>query len=355
MVADPCGSTLVPGVYGTSEGLLSRSKTTYRPSAAAGNTCGYVLWCPDYANSGTLGTIPDEDPGTATFGNLFLWTSNDPATAPTNVFGLNVLGLQEGSYLPDPAYSFLNSDIVEDGRVLSACLQLTYFGKMLDSSGEIGFISNLPADTLTKGGSDNSPSVDELMQYVNHKQRFGTDTYENVYRPNELSSNHFRSTEEAMWQSRKSTDITGNFFPTTVTRQAEALSPRVFGFVWRGIQADAPIVLDFTKSYEWRARPGSGLVQTPMLTEGPSLIPHINRVIDRHEQRTGNLIWNRVKSTVESIGSKISQIALSGVSGGALGFGKKLLMNHARGMFGGLLGGEFLPALEAVAAPLMIL
>jgi hypothetical protein len=316
MVLNPCESSLVPGLYGTSEGLLARLKSTYHIPAMAGHpagasTCGYVLWCPDYFNKDTASS----QAGFSEQGNLFAWQNDDSTVAPSNSGGFpygsnrnpTIDGTLTTRTLDDPAANLLRSDIVADARVIGACMQMTYYGKMLDSAGEVGFISNLPVEELILGGSGAVPiSVDDLLVFCNNKSRMGVDTLENVYRPNELSSNHFRTNSVSMLTMNPPSDA-------IVSTEAQTLSPRCFGFVWRNVEPDAGLVFDFTKSIEWRAETSSGLTQTPIHTTSSSLVPMINASIDAHERRTGVHIWERLKSSTASLRGEISKIAFTGM------------------------------------------
>jgi hypothetical protein len=204
---------------------------------------------------------------------------------------------------------------------------MTYFGKMQDASGEVGYISNLPVNELLNGGAQSGPvSVNDLMAYANVKHRLGTDTLEAVYRLNELSSNHFRTEGEYLIAVGRN-----GASASKVPNATSTLSPRVFGFVWRNTQPDAGLVFDITKSIEWRAETSSGLTQTPVQTGGPSLVPYINRSVDEHKARTGVSIWERVRSFGQSMESKLSQIAFTGVGQKVLQQGERFLLRQGAG------------------------
>lgn len=356
MVADPCNATLVPGLYGASEGLLARLKnTTQVPAGSRPQTCGYVLWCPDYHNKNN-GIVdqpyaPNSGPDQ---GNMFMFISDDPTLSPPNTaanpYGafspLSVGQVDVGHVLDDPAANLLRSDIVADARVISACMQMTYYGKLQDSAGEVGFISNLPVSEIMEGGTGGIPaSVNNLMAYCANKHRLGIDTLENVYRPNELSSNHFRTNVDTLLDVA---DQTAG--PSVVSQSATTLSPRVFGFVWRNVEPSAGLTFDFVKSIEWRAVASSGLTQTPIQTTGASLVPHVNAAIDRHTKRDGHSLWERIKGGMSTATSEISKIAFSGSSNGLMA--KALEWLGKEGMRIGL---QSLPSIAMDSAPLLLL
>lgn len=329
MVADPCNSTLVPGLYGSSEGLLARLKASVQAPVNNFPTCGYLLWCPDYSD---VGYNPNQTFSSG--GNIFMWSSDSSTHQPWNTDTVPY-GTDDGQQLgvtaqtiPDPAANLLKSDIVSDARVLSACLQMTYFGKMQDSSGEVGFVSNLPVQELLYGGKTNPAtgnvpqpfSVDDLLRYVNVKQRLGVDTLENVYRLNELSSEHFRSEHQPL------VDVgTIGVISSRVNVTAQTLTPRVFGFVWRNVQPGAGLTFDLTKSIEWRAEASSGIAQVPIRSSGPSMVPHINQAIDRHASLGGGSLWHRVASAGRTVASQISKIAFTGVGQRIMNAGQNYL------------------------------
>jgi len=315
MVADPCGSTLVPGMYGSSEGLLARLKSSVHTNSGGATpntaTCGYLLWCPDYHN-----TFNDNFPDQPSGGNCFMFLNEDSTVHPTNSPGIGGTGGPFGSRnrafdgystaatIDDPAGPLVSSDVVSDARPLSACMAMTYYGRMDESAGEVGFISNLPIEELLDGGRGGDPlSVDELMNYTNKKMRLGVDTIESVYRLNDGSSEHFRAYEDSMYSIQPGA--------TTVVSNAKVLSPRVFGIVWRRTQPGAGLTFDLTKSIEWRAEASSGITQTPIHTYSRSKVPQVNAKLDTIERR-GHPIWDRVVTTGKSLVSQISQMALSG-------------------------------------------
>ena len=292
MVADPCGAELVPGIYGSTQGMLGRFKTSIHPGTPAAGlpqTCGFILWCPDFHLDGS------SSPG----GNLFIWRSSGSDLRPLNdaVFPFGSDGpdtVKTTQTLKDPAAAFLATDTVADARVVSACAQLTYTGAMVNSAGEIGYLQNFPAQQLLAGGGGSQVmSVDELFVYANVKKRIGVDTHELIYRLNDGSSDHFRSEDDLL------VEVPGGT-PSTISDSAAALSPYCFGFVWRGSLTQFDATFDFVKAIEWRAEASSGLTQTPVRTHGPSQVGTVNRILDDHHAKHGNL-WERTMSSAQNL------------------------------------------------------
>jgi hypothetical protein len=358
MVADPCHSTLFPGIYGSSEGMSARSKSSFTipsaPTAQPGAdvyTAGYCLWAPDYS-SGVAEDVQSDPVARRITSNCYFWSTDDPSKAPTNnnnyPFGYGLSGTTANTIV-DPAANLVTSNLVADARVTGACMQMTYFGKMLEAAGEIGYISNLPIEDLIAGGDTGGVpgpvTVDELFQYTTQKQRLGTDTLETVYQLNPSTSHLFRNQTDSVLQTTSATDAT-SIESSTVS----ATPPRLFGFVWRHTQPGAGITVDLTKSIEWRPEVSSGLPQVPLETYGPSMVPTVNRVIDTAEKQTGRQIWQRKMSTDGAHGGLAKQ-ALKFFSDG--GYGSKLV-NAAISFGGQKLMGAAMKDLPRIAGPQML-
>lgn len=306
MQIDPCNATNVPGLYGSSEGLLGRFKNNHQLFSEPN---GFFLWAPDFHNQGLSEVGPPYPRGTNVWSYQTANTGSIPTNTPTLPYGYGDLAasldVTTTSYA-DPAYSLVNSDLIQDARIVSACMQMTYYGSMKNSAGEVAFISNLPLDALLSGGPGDTPlTVDWLMNYATHKQRLGIDTLENVYRLNEQSSDKFKDTGDFA----VSTPDGGS---SEVDQVSSTLAPRVFGFVWRSVQVGEGISFDLTKSIEWRAKPASGLTQSHIHRTGPSQVPRINAMIDRLEA-AGHKVWERTKATAASLGSTLAMNAYTGI------------------------------------------
>jgi hypothetical protein len=267
-------------------------------------------------------------------GNLFIWQSNDPSKFPGNSGG-NPFGggfkLGTADVIDDPAANLLRSDLVADARTVGACIRMRYFGSMMESAGEIGFVSNLPvSDCLTGGVGSNAFSVDELMNYCGNTRRFGTDTYENIYRLNEDSSSKFRGPDIKLLDVP---GVTTGEVPTVVDESAKTLGPRFFGFVWRNTKADAGLTINFTKSVEWRAEAGSGLTQVPIHSYGRSKVPTVNHVLQK-VHTTKSPIWEKTKSDATGAASRVAQAAFTGVTNAVTSKGISFLENAAMDILG---------------------
>jgi len=246
------------------------------------DTSGYVLWCPDYANIGG---------GLDTDANLFMWKSDASSTQPNNdvvdCYGRNTaanftdaaaLPLNTGCSTADPAEPLLSEDLVQDARTLSACMTVTYTGKMLDASGQYCTLTNIPLSSVLTGGAANGPlSVDDCFRYTNRTGRFGSEPVEVLSRPTG-ESHHFRDEDDGLIRVG-----TFNVVASETTPIAEAQQPTFIGFAWRGLDSQAanPLVFDFIKNIEWRAAPISGLTHQPSrVVHTLPLVPEILQKLD---------------------------------------------------------------------------
>lgn len=270
MIADPCNSTLLPGIYGDQEGLLARVKGTLTNPGEITQNCGYILWCPDYHSKPT--PIGDWGEGPTSFtgdGNLFVWTSDDTAQNPTNSYAfpygaenLPWTGTADSAgVFPDPASDLLQSDLVQDARTIGSCIRMTYTGAMFQSAGQYAFLEALPLSSVLSGGFGGAPpSVDDMFRLSTKSCRFGTDTIEIIGRPDDLSTTFRDTTSTPIHIGQQ-----GQTEESKTTPLGEAQQPQFFGFAWRGLTTDAtsPIVFDLIKSLEWRPAPVSGLTHAP--------------------------------------------------------------------------------------------
>jgi hypothetical protein len=304
MIANPCDSVLTPGIYGSSEGLLARLKKTVFNST--NNTAGYILWAPEYH---CAFSDQDEKPGDATpynCGNLFLWASDSADQQPFNDKEDNLGEMAYGSqqsqtFVPatakssaftadDPARSFLDSDLVQDARTISACIRMKYTGQMYHASGEIAFIEDLPIQSLLYGadGSE-AASVNQLFQQANHTARLGAHNAEIVARPDEHADTFRddRATPIDVAISDREAGLPSQRSQSSVSQDGKIRSPSVFGFAWRGIDLGTAnsvnLAFDLVKNIEWRPEPVSGLTHaTPVQLSPIPLTQSAVAYLDEH-------------------------------------------------------------------------
>lgn len=315
---DPCGATLVPGTYDTSAGNLVRNKSEFEvPAVSQGThggppTCGYCIWFPDFSNVAFDSLAPPSDG--LIRGNLFFFSSPDPSEVPVNI-GVNKYGSGDpgtARQLNDPSANFVYSTSVSTARPIAACMEMLYSGTVLDSAGEVAYLENISVAELLGHGDPGSaaftPSVNAIMAMSVDKRRLGTEALENVARLNQHSSSIFRPFSDS---------ATSTVFGDAATISSETVSstatdPRGFGFVWRHALPAAGITFTFTKCIEWKPDASSGFSRVPIKSNGRSILPTINAVIDKFETSSGKSIWHRVKGTAMNLG----RMALKHFAGG---------------------------------------
>jgi hypothetical protein len=270
----------------------------YSVNGFAGATAGYIVWCPDYTNyQSNLGA------------NTFWYGTTDSSIAPVNTTVDPYGTLGSAMAIGDPAYNFLASDLVSDCRPVGACMTMQFIGTLRDSSGEVAFIHNLPTQDLLTGGAGGTPlTVDDIFAYTTEKQRLGLEKLENVFKPTDENSVHFRDEDDKLY------DVAPGVV-TTVSANSENFSSTLIGFAWRGAQPEAPLTFDFIKNVEWRAETSAGLGQNPNTTTGPSVLPVVRRTIEKtHRQpwlRTvGQTLLGEAKSAITQAGSGLLQFVM---------------------------------------------
>jgi hypothetical protein len=330
-------------LYGTSEGFLARLKTSTNNDSVG--TAGYMLWSPRYHNTGEF-----VDPAETTqFYNVFIHSTNNSSQSPTNVPNtsagaiktwVDALGNNAVGAIADPAANLIGADnaVVLDARTLSACLRMTYTGRMDTAAGEVAFIENIPVSSII-GDTDQkeSPvSVDELFVLSSSTQRLGVDTLEIVHRSHEVEAATFMDSKDgALWN----TSFTGGLpqSPTTVSSNAVITAPHVFGFAWRNlanVAAAANLTFGLTKNVEWRPAPASGFTAvTPHTINVTNQLAIVHAQLDR-----SNPNWTkRILDSAGSLAGKVVRMAATGVGTFARREGANFAKRLASGVVSGLL------------------
>jgi hypothetical protein len=278
-------------------------------------TSGYLLWSPDYNSDPFNGGAP------AGPANVFFYSTNASFSPPSNTgtfpFGSDttpVGGVMNTSKaLDDPAALLLATDLVQDARCISACMNMVYTGKMMDSSGQVAFIEDLPLSALLEldpfvSVPKSETSVDALFNWTTRTTRLGTDKVEVKFRPDATSA-RFRSSEA----SPIIVDTPGTT-GSVVAVPAQTLQPTFFGIAWRGLDTSTSPKFSFelTKCLEWRASPISGLTHAPpkAINAGPVVQPAI-QFLDR---KFGQGWSSGIKESVMSNVGRIAQTAFTGAS-----------------------------------------
>jgi len=302
IIADPCSAPLAHGLYGDEQGYLTRLESTHTVASSGTSTCGYLLWFPNYT-----GTTAGGNPA-----NMFTWQSADPGILPSNTiaqpFGSQVSASDvTAAAVRDPASVFLNGDFADSARLLSACVKMSYTGKLMDTQGQIIPVSGLTLDQLFTSGENSCIDVNSIFLLSKDPGRLGVDTAEVVYNPVDPGMERFRSPEDAavtLGVPGVSTSIHGT--------DAENFQPTCVGFAWRGIQANSvnQLIFQITKNIEWKAARNSGMPnKSRTIGNGVSKVGAAVAALDRASPNW----WNRATKTVKSAISQISSAAFTGV------------------------------------------
>lgn len=357
LIADPCGATLVPGLFGATEGMIARLKSVL---SCDFGTCGYVLWCPRYHNAGWQ--VIDQHPPPFTAGhkfraNLFGWAIDNPDARPVQGGGVwqgfgignnftDGLNYQVSTSFPDPAWKLISDEnaIVLDARTLSACIRMAYFGAMFSSAGQVGFIQDIPLSVVMGNGDGDleskepCASVNDLFKLATRTQRLGTDTLEVVMR---------HSPGSELFQSSEDPAITTNVEarhpdPQYLSDGLHGSQPRlgdnadnfaatVFGFVWKNVTAPAALSFELVKNVEWRPSLDSGFQAVkPESVRATSYVQEAQSYLDKAVPD-----WRAHTADVaNSAASALSKMAFTGVAGmaaAALGRANRGRLGFAHG------------------------
>jgi len=252
--------------------MLAKTKRTIFNGGDTSDTCGYILWCPDFTNQPTVLGSGLAMTGTA---NVFTWSSASPSLKPRNniarPYGSQLLAFDnQGEPSPtahtgtDPAAALLESQLVQDVRTLSSCIELTYTGSIVNSSGELAFLESIPLDAILDGGTETAPTlngtmnVNDLFNYATTYQRLGVDTVRTLSIPTPSSSKFRTEDEHAIFVEEGKVS-----YASTI---AKAQQPTFYGLAWRGVDvttSPAPMSISLLKNIEWRPKPVSGLSHAP--------------------------------------------------------------------------------------------
>nr|ASM94018.1 putative capsid [Barns Ness breadcrumb sponge tombus-like virus 3] len=262
-VADPCHGPVTPGIYGSVEGLSARTKSNLTSvGEETTDTCGICIWVPSFHNDGLGGF------------NLMHMVLPSPSTQLVNSLssplGVGSFESASGASIEDPSAGFVKAGICADARTLSACMRLTYTGKVTESAGQIAWIDNYNINDLLT----NLPSVNDFFNRATKTERLGLDTYEVLFRPDEATgTDRFRTSGPALATWQQNPDYSDACFDagvptgsgtarkTAASATVSTLAPKVIGFAWRGAQPGFVdhLVLEFVKTIEWRPEITAGL------------------------------------------------------------------------------------------------
>jgi hypothetical protein len=295
MLADPCNATLVPGLHSSDEGILARLKTIINVSS--GNENGYLMWCPAYCGSRASDKI-----------QFVVFTNSASNVGPLNTVaepafnGSNYSDTQGASDTVG-AETFVQSATVSDFRLVSSCINLKYTGAMSASKGVIGYLENVPADTVLVGNAGNPATIDQIFNLTSHTARLGVNDHEIKYRPNATISGTFKSDRDSVY-----TKGVNGVSQTAFTSESLRFSPTFYGFAWKGV-ISSDMLFDVYQNIEWRPEAASGYVATvPKQLNAPGYLDMVKKYLD--DNYPG---WTTKAMNGAAYGAgRLASIALSG-------------------------------------------
>lgn len=302
MIADPCTGPLVQPQYGASDGGYLAKFSHYESlNITTGSTAGYCIWFPDYEGrfAGTDGTSN---------GSLFMFAGNGGTSAPVNTTaaplgtGLTADAIN-GTFISDPARSFVNSDTVQDSRTAAACMKFLYTGRNDALAGRIGYLDAVPREALLTGSAGGTPpSVDDMFRYSNTSMRTPLDTVEQKFRPGE-GSDVYRTAER--WEDHCLNQGTVGSGVTTVGTGTPSGVTTGIGFVWDGVYDGSSITFDLLKAIEWRPELSSGLVSVKQTVapQGGNLVSKSLAYLDGKHPGWERKAFSAAKSLMGTVAS----------------------------------------------------
>lgn len=250
MIADPCHAELMPGLYGSSEGILSR----YKSNVVIGdpNVYGYIIWAPSYVGS-------NFEVGRSM--NCIAFSSDNIGDKPLNTGG-SPLGSSttiSGVALTVGASHFILDGSAQDFRTVSACIRMLYTGNTSDCKGRVAMLDNIPASMVLDG----LPSVTDLFTLAPESHRTSLEMSEVSFRP---------SRESAKFKDKRSHLFLAAAGVTTISDATETDQPSLVGIVWSGIPSNQ-FSFDLIQNIEWRPKANLGYVEPPVkqITSAPVL------------------------------------------------------------------------------------
>lgn len=306
MLVNPCASTLTPGFYGTSEGIMSRFKGNHSFSGGSSSTSGFMLWIADASGVSSVSETSGVRSGSIVGYRSSSYTNRPDNDTAAAAFNAPATTISAGGYsINDPAQAILSlGGVARDARTVSACMRFGYQGTLLENSGMVAYIDNLPVSSII---SDDGTilTTSELFQLSSKVERIGTDVHEVKWRPGP-SSDRFRGyMEPATSRDTTSNDAilaighdetspgAGDGQPSFVRDPQSGV--KVFGFAWRGLTpntSSTSVHFDFIKNVEWRPEQGSGLPNvTPVAMHAVAPVHRAEFELDRR-----NPLWSTTPS-----------------------------------------------------------
>jgi hypothetical protein len=252
--------------------MTARFQKLVTPSPAATDTCGFILWAPNYHTQ----NLANNDM------SVIIYSAPLTTTTPLNTtavpYGSGAWGTTATTgALDDPCFAFTAGAVCDDARTIAACIKLVYTGKLQDASGMVVPLQGIPLSTVFNPGKGTYASVDDLFILGQNSRRLGVEEVEVVFRPGDPGQERFHEANYGpIKQGAAGTAATAD------AGDVETFIPTCFGFAWRGLQAQqaANFTIEMHKNVEWRPSADTGIPLTPNESVGPSFMERALRYLD---------------------------------------------------------------------------
>lgn len=285
-IHDPCGGPLVGSVDNVgSASIVERVRRTFDIVPGGGTDVhGYIVWYPGYHGGGSYGGA----------GNLFQWASSSFTARPTNNVttpaGTGALNTT-GTFHSDPCYANLTSDTFSRARSVSACMQFDYVGALSAMQGQIAIVKNFSLQAFDQAaalGALSFPSVSEIFNFAQTRQRVTGEGVEVVWRPSSNGSimrghGHIAPTTGQAAMPDHVFTIGHPTFVTTSVSCPEVGVPNGICIAWTGISGTNNFILSCIKTVELELAARNNAIEAPLSTSvprTPGLIEKATAILD---------------------------------------------------------------------------
>lgn len=319
LIANPCGAPMSSALASYGGSVTERFRRTYTLSNGT-STCGYVIWFPTYHNEGARAVAATSSPSAYRPGNLVWFDNALSSYAPLNTtaspWGMDSAVATSGKFLIDPVNDSLTDNTAfSRGRTLSACLQLEYLGKTMDTSGQVAILKNASFASLDRapGGTFSfaPPSVDDIFNHAAVIERTQLHGHEAIWRPSEdssvlrdsagLGANAIATAaraDTAFWSGTAGTQA-------TVVSSADPANAQGIVIAWRGFQPGVAVNINAVKVVELEVAARFNTVEAaPLSTKSAAHVDDCVAALDAIEPD-----W-QLGRVVQEVGSKLGDLAI---------------------------------------------
>lgn len=253
-----------------SASIVERVRRTFDITPSTFGDHGYIIWYPGYHGGGTFGGP----------GNLFMFSNTSFTTRPTNTTtnpagtgAINTTGI----FQSDPCNSNLTSDTFSRARTVSACMQLDYIGALSAMQGQVAIVKNFSLQALDQAaglGSLQFPSVSEIFNFAQTRQRVTGEGSEVVWRPSSQGSimrghGHVTTTTAHVAMPDHVFTIGNPAFNTTNISCTEVGVPNGICIAWSGISTTNNFIVSCIKTVELEFAARNNAIEAPLAASAP--------------------------------------------------------------------------------------